>query len=45
LDAGADFTDFACCFEDLDAVAGEQKGDGGTDAAETGTYDDDLGRC
>jgi hypothetical protein len=33
LDAGPDFTNFACCFEDEDAVAGEQEGDGGTDAA------------
>jgi hypothetical protein len=45
LDAGADFTDLACGFEDLDAVAGEQEGDGGADATETGADDDDLGSC
>jgi hypothetical protein len=33
LDAGADFADFACGFEDEDAVAGEEEGDGGADAA------------
>ena len=45
MDPGSDFTDFACCFEDLDAVAGEQEGDGGADATEAGADDDDLGWC
>jgi hypothetical protein len=33
LDAGADFTDLACGFEDEDAVAGEEEGDGGADTS------------
>jgi hypothetical protein len=32
LDAGADFTNFACGFEDEDVVTGEEEGDGGSDA-------------
>ena len=33
LDAGSDFTNFACCFEDEDIVAGEEEGDCGAYAA------------
>jgi hypothetical protein len=33
LDARADFTDFACGFEDEDIVAGQEEGDCGAYAA------------
>lgn len=43
LDACADFADLGCGLEDGDCVAGEEGGDGGTEAAEAGADYEDLG--
>lgn len=42
MDAGAHLADLVGGFENFDAVAGEEARDGGTEATEAGTDDNDL---